>query len=126
MEESLFIKELGIKSPMLKILDFLMDNEAFDYSRTEIEEGAGLSKTTLLKVWPKLEDLKLVKTTRTVSKAKMYKLNKQNPIVKKLMDLDDAISEYYAQKYCSPAASSDNEASRMEDKRGRPKELLIA
>ncbi len=51
MEESLFRRELGIKSPVLKVLDFLMDNESFDYSRAEIEEGAGLSKTTLLKVW---------------------------------------------------------------------------
>jgi DNA-binding transcriptional ArsR family regulator len=125
MEESLFIRELGIKSPMLKILDFLMDNEAFDYSRAEIEEGAGLSKTTLLKVWPKLEDLELVKTTRTVGKAKMYKLNKQNPIIKKLMDLDDAISEYYAQKYCSSAATSGEEVSEI-DRRDRSKELLIA
>ncbi len=57
IEESLFIRELGIKSPMLKVLDFLMDNESFDYSRAEIEEGAGLSKTTLLKIWPKLEAL---------------------------------------------------------------------
>jgi hypothetical protein len=126
MEESLFIRELGIKSPMLKILDFLMDNEAFDYSRAEIEEGAGLSKTTLLKVWPKLEDLELIKTTRTVSKAKMYRLNKQSPIVKKLMDLDDAISDYYAQKYCNPAAGSSNEVSEMDDRQDRSKELLIA
>jgi hypothetical protein len=124
MEESLFIKELGIKSPLLKILDFLMDNEAFDYSRAEIEEGAGLSKTTLLKVWPKLEDLELVKSTRTVSKAKMYKLNKQNPIVNKLMDLDDAISDYYARKYCD--SSSSDEVSEMDNKRDRTRELLIA
>ena len=39
MEESLFIRELGIKSPMLKVLDFLMDNESFDYSKTDIAEG---------------------------------------------------------------------------------------
>ena len=108
MEESLFIRELGIKSPMLKVLDFLMDNESFDYSRAEIEEGAGLSKTTLLKIWPKLEALELIETTRTVSKAKMYKLNKQNPIVKKLMELDNAISEYFALKQCEPEACLPN------------------
>lgn len=42
MEESLFIRELGIKSPMLKVLDFLMDNESFDYSKTDIAEGTEL------------------------------------------------------------------------------------
>jgi hypothetical protein len=32
-EETLFLKELGIKSPALRILDFLMDNKAYDYHR---------------------------------------------------------------------------------------------
>ena len=101
MDDSLFIRELGIKSPMLKVLDFLMDNESFDYSKTDIAQGSGLSRTTLFKVWPRLEELELIAATRTVGQAKMYRLNKQNPIVKKLMELDDAISEYFAQKHCA-------------------------
>ena len=104
MDDSLFIRELGIKSPMLKVLDFLMDNESFDYSKTDIAEGSGLSRTTLFKVWPRLEELELISATRTVGQAKMYRLNRQNPIVKKLMELDDAISEYFAQKSCTPGA----------------------
>ena len=106
MDDSLFVRELGIKSPMLKVLDFLMDNESFDYSKTDIAEGSGLSRTTLFKVWPRLEALELITATRTVGQAKMYRLNKQNPIVGKLMELDDAISEYFAQKRCLSAAGS--------------------
>jgi len=106
MDESLFIRELGIKSPMLKVLDFLMDNESFDYSKTDIAEGCGLSRTTLFKVWARLEALELITATRTVGQAKMYRLNKQSPIAKKLMELDDAISEYFAQKRCLSAAES--------------------
>jgi hypothetical protein len=106
MDESLFIRELGIKSPMLKVLDFLMDNESFDYSKTDIAEGSGLSRTTLFKVWPRLEALELIASTRAVGQAKMYRLNKQNPITKKLMELDDAISEYFAQKHCLSVAGS--------------------
>lgn len=50
----------------------IYDIRRIDYPRAEIEEGAGLSKTTLLKIWPKLEEaLELVETTRTVSKAKI-------------------------------------------------------
>jgi hypothetical protein len=99
MDESLFIRELGIKSPMLKVLDFLMDNEAFDYSKTDIAEGAEMSRATLFKVWPRLEALDLITATRTVGQAKMYRLNKKSPLVKKLMELDDAISEYFAMKH---------------------------
>jgi DNA-binding transcriptional ArsR family regulator len=113
MEESLLIRELGIKSPMLKVLDFLMDNEAFDYSKTDIAEGTELSRATLFKVWPKLEDLALITATRQVGQAKMYRLNKKNPIVKKLMELDDAISEYFALRYCNQEASSPNNISEV-------------
>jgi hypothetical protein len=101
MDESLFIKELGIKSPLLKVLDFLMDNEAFDYSKTDIAEGTDLSRATLFKIWPQLEALELITATRTVGQAKMYMLNKKSPIVKKLIELDDAISEYFALKAVS-------------------------
>ena len=144
MEESLFIRELGIKSPMLKVLDFLMDNESFDYSKTDIAEGTELSRATLFKAWPKLEALDLITATRMVGKAKMYKLNKQNPIVKKLMELDDSISEYFAQKHCSsnPGTHSDVSAiinpsrdlikdivdyeNDSPNKRDRHEELLLA
>jgi DNA-binding transcriptional ArsR family regulator len=142
MEESLFIRELGIKSPMLKVLDFLMDNESFDYSKTDIAEGTELSRATLFKAWPKLEALDLITATRMVGKAKMYRLNKQNPIVKKLMELDDSISEYFAQKHCSsnPGARSaiinpsqqdlikdiEDYENDSPNKRDRHEELLLA
>jgi len=106
MDESLFIRELGIKSPMLKVLDFLMDNEAFDYSKTDIAEGAEMSRATLFKVWPRLEALDLITATRMVGQAKMYRLNKKSPLVKKLMELDDVISEYFAMKHCRTKVGS--------------------
>jgi CRP-like cAMP-binding protein len=66
LEESLFIMELGIRSPMLKVLDFLIDNESFDYSKTDIADGTGLSRATLFKAWPKLAALDLITSTRSV------------------------------------------------------------
>jgi hypothetical protein len=87
-----------MKNPMLKILDFLMDNLGSDYSKTEIAQGTDLSRGTLFTAWPKLEALELVVQTREVGRAKMYKLNKKNPIAKKLIELDDSISEFYASK----------------------------
>lgn len=145
MDASLFIKEFGIKSPMLKVLDFLMDNEVFDYSKTDIAEGTELSRATLFKVWPKLEALDLITATRTVGQAKMYKLNKQNPIVKKLMELDGAISEYFALKHCSLETVSSGDISKVvgqnqdlikaiveyesdlpHDRRDKDEELLLA
>jgi hypothetical protein len=47
-----------------------MDNEAFDYSKTDIAEGAKISIATRFKVWPRLEALDLITATRTVGQAK--------------------------------------------------------
>ena len=99
MGESLFVMELGMKSPLLRVLDFLMDNESFDYTKTDIAKGAELSRSTLFKTWPKLEALDLITNNRTIGGSKMYKLNKKNRIVKKIMELDDAISEHFAEKH---------------------------
>lgn len=56
---------------MLNVLDFVIDNNSFDYSRAAKEEGSDLIKTILLKTWLKLEALELIETIRMVSKAKM-------------------------------------------------------
>ena len=97
-EESLFLKVLGGKDPTLKILDFLMDNIGFDYSKTDIAAGAGISRTTLFSVWDNLEENELVAFTREVGRAKMYRLNMKNEVVTKLIELDRAISDFHASK----------------------------
>lgn len=126
MDESLFIRELGIKSPMLKVLDFLMDNEAFDYSKTDIAEGAEMSRATLFKVWPRLEALDLITATRTVGQAKMYRLNKKSPLVKKLMELDDVISEYFAMKHLRSEVRSQDASTSEVIRQEREEAKVIA
>jgi len=43
--ESLLLKTLG-KSPQMRIMDFFIDNRLFDFSKKEIIEELGMSKTT--------------------------------------------------------------------------------
>lgn len=95
-DETLFIKFFGTKNPVLKVLDFLIDNEAFDHSKTDIAKGAGISRATLFNIWHILERNGIVIETREVGRAKMFKLNTTNQIIRKFMELDDAISNYYA------------------------------
>ena len=80
-----FLQVFG-DSPMLKVLDFLIVNEDFDYSMTDIASQSGVGYSTLKLFWKKLEDGKIVKQTRVVGKAKMYRLNFDNPVVKKFRD----------------------------------------
>lgn len=84
-DKSAFLEVFG-DSPILKVLDFLIVNEDFDYSMTDIASLSGVGYSTLKLFWNKLEKSTIVMQTRTVGKAKMYRLNFANPIVKKFRD----------------------------------------
>ncbi|MCP8308175.1 MAG: hypothetical protein H3Z52_00730 [archaeon] len=91
-EKTLLIKYLG-DSPILRVIDYFLDNPLFDYSRKEILESIRISRRTLFQIWKDLEKNGIVKVTRKIGKAKMYKLNKENEVVKKLIELDMALGK---------------------------------
>lgn len=80
--KSIFIRIFGT-SPLMRILDFLVVNEEFDYSMVDIARFSEIGYSTLKLIWPKLESNEIIKQTRIVGKAKMYQLNLENPIIKK-------------------------------------------
>ena len=83
--QSAFLEVFG-DSPILKVLDFLVVNEDFDYNMTDIASLSGVGYSTLKLFWNKLEESGIVTQTRIVGKAKMYRLNFANPIVRKFRD----------------------------------------
>jgi DNA-binding transcriptional regulator GbsR (MarR family) len=85
-EPTLLIQFLG-NNPTLRIIDFFLDNRT-DYSKKEIIESLGMSKTTFYKVWRQLEKFKVVTPTRRYGKAQLFKLNENSTIIRKLMILD--------------------------------------
>lgn len=95
--ESLLLQLFGIKNPALRTLDFFLDNPGSDFSKTEISNGADLSRSTLFATWPKLQSSELVIMTQEIGHARMHRL-KKSPVIKKLVELDDAISAFYASK----------------------------
>lgn len=88
----MLLKRLG-DTPTLRIIDFFIDNLLFDYSKEEILKNVSISRKTLFKIWRDLEDSEIIVMTRKVGKAKMYRLNRENEVVKKLIDLDLALGK---------------------------------
>lgn len=86
MENKTVFLEIFGDSPILRVLDFLVVNEDFDYSMTDIANLSEVGYSTLKLFWSKLEKEGLVIKTRTVGKAKMYRLNLANPVIKKFRD----------------------------------------
>ena len=72
--ESILIKTLG-DSPKLRIIDFFLDNPLFDFTKKEVIEALGMSKQTFYKYFPDLEKYGIVKASRKIGRAKLYKIN---------------------------------------------------
>ena len=89
-EETIFTKAVG-NTPKIKVLEFLIEGRELDYSLSDIAEGSGIGRTTLFRIWADFENLKLVKPTRKIGNAKLFKLNLENPFVKKLIELFDSL-----------------------------------
>jgi Fe2+ or Zn2+ uptake regulation protein len=93
-ENSLLVRVMG-DHPSVRILDFLIDNKDFDYSKTDICEGANVSLGSLYKIWHNLEESGIVVKTRQYGATKLYRLNKENPLVKKLLEFDFELCKHY-------------------------------
>ncbi|MBI2530409.1 MAG: hypothetical protein HYW05_04670 [Candidatus Diapherotrites archaeon] len=83
--------------PLIRILDFLVENRGLDYSKTELCRSANTSWGSLFGLWEKLVRLGIVKETRRFGKTKLYKLNEKSAFVQKLMALELELIKFYAE-----------------------------
>jgi len=95
--ESILLKMFG-DSPKLRIIDFFLDNPLSDFTKKEVIEALGLSKQTFYKYFTDLEEYGLVAVSRKIGKAKLYKINLENPIVKLLKEFEIQLSLQIAEQ----------------------------
>ena len=99
-EKSIFREAFGSfgDSPFLKVLDFFLTFQYFDYSKSQVAKEAGISRTTIEDIWKFLIKNGFIKKTRVVGRADMYQLNKEDLKVKALIELDMRLSGAYVKK----------------------------
>jgi len=97
-EITIFREALG-DSPVIRVLDFLIEGRGLDYSLTDIAENANIGWMTLHRIWNNLLRLNIVVPTREIGRAKLFKLNEENPAVEKLIKLYDTLLHLETEKY---------------------------
>ncbi|MGH9910535.1 MAG: hypothetical protein ACRD32_07840, partial [Nitrososphaerales archaeon] len=94
--------------PVLRIIDFFLDNPLLDYSKNEVVKNLSMGRVTFFKYWQELEKSGAVKVTRRVGRATMYQLDRKNEVVKQLIRLDMTLSrkamEKSVEEYRKPVA----------------------
>ncbi len=96
-ENTIFIKTFG-DYPLIRVMNFLIYSRDFDYPITEIASNSNVNFQTLKKLWPKLEEDKIIISTRSLAGTVLYKININNPVVKKLIELNNFLCWEYAEK----------------------------
>lgn len=102
MGESIFIKVLG-DTPKVRILNYLIKYRGLDYSMSDIARNSGVGWATLSRLWDGFVKLKIVAPTREIGKAKLFKINEDNPAVLELIEvykklLQQETENYFAKK----------------------------
>ncbi len=95
---SLFIEFMG-DYPTIRVLDYLLTERDLDFSITDIAKNAGIGRSTLYRIWNDLIKNEIIISTRIIGKAKLYKLNKNNIKIKKLIEIDDYLILEKLKKY---------------------------
>lgn len=97
MKKSSFTLVFG-NSPFVKVLDFFLNNEEFDYPISYISKETQTKWETIEKVISALIEKGVIKRTRKLGKAQLYKLEKQNGLTELLQDIDIKISKFFIKK----------------------------
>ena len=88
--QTIFRKAVG-DTPKIRVIEFLIEGKDFDYSLSDIAEGAEIGRTTLFRIWDDLEKTGIVKHTRDIGNAKLYRVNRENLLAQKLIRLFDDV-----------------------------------
>jgi Fe2+ or Zn2+ uptake regulation protein len=89
--KSLFTEFMG-DSPMIKVLDYLLTERELDFSITDMADNSRIGRATIYRIWDNLIKNEIIVHTRDIGKAKLFKLNKANTKIKKLIEIYDMLT----------------------------------
>jgi len=81
-----------------RVLGFLILHRDWDYTLTDISREAKVGWGSANRIWKILEKYQLVKETRRVGRARLYKINLENPIIEGLIKAYFSIADIDAKK----------------------------
>ncbi|MBI2499475.1 hypothetical protein HYV88_04505, partial [Candidatus Woesearchaeota archaeon] len=73
--------------------EVLINGRGLDWSLTDIAEQADVGWTKLHRIFNSMVKSELVKFTRTIGKAKLYKINEENMLARELIRVFDLITK---------------------------------
>ena len=93
----IMLADIFESAEFVRVIDFLLDDPDRDYTKSEIAEGASVSRPTVYKIWDRLEMLGVLKSVRKLGRIELYKVNRESPVVRSLLRFDVELSTALAE-----------------------------
>jgi len=100
-------------APTIKMVEWLIENQEFDHSISEIAEGAKLSVAAAKKNFDPLIQYHVVKLSRTLGSASLYVLDLQSPCTRAIVAFDEKIARCCRDD--APPSEEDTERSEFQE-----------
>ena len=99
MKQTIIFRETLGDTPVIRVLDFLLEGRGLDYSLSDIAENSNIGWTTLHRIWDKMLKSGMIIATREIGRAKLFKLNEENKTVKELIRVYDTLLYQETEKH---------------------------
>jgi predicted transcriptional regulator len=87
--------DLIVNWDSVKVLEFLTDLPDGDFSKTDLMRETGISFRKMQEIVKPLETLGIIVPTRTIARAQLYKLDKNNGVFKALMNFEYKLAKAF-------------------------------
>ena len=93
--------------PVIRILDFFIDNPTPDYTRAEIAHYTQVGPTAMKEGFKCLEQCGIVIETRRIAGVPLYALDTASEMTQSLIEFDEALTDYCTDKIMEIEESQD-------------------
>ena len=115
------LQDLFRSGEFIRVVDFLLDEPDRELNKSEIAEGAGVSRPTLYKLWDRLLALRLVRPLKREAGVEFYKLDIDSALVKSLLRFDNELAKrMFEAGISTPEQAGEPEAGRTPRRAGVP------
>lgn len=84
--------------PRIKVIEILITHPWSEYTKKDLSEASGISRRTLYTLLDELETYQIIKPTRKIGSAQLYKLNRESKTTKALMTFQKELAEIEIEK----------------------------
>lgn len=103
------LEDLFGDTALAKVLDFLLENRFWEYTKKDIAENSGISRVQYYRLWPVLEKLEIVKESRRIGATSLYVTNPNSSVVRKLESVSLEIAKLLSKKIVKEELDDINE-----------------